>query len=282
MTGGDAFGVAGRLYPWKPSLALGRAAILDELARAGVALAPPVLDLGCGDGMFARAMAELGLLERVDVGADWDIGELRAMVVRPRLGAVRADLAALPFAEGSFGSVLCVTVLSSLLGGPEALERAAAELGRVLRPGGVALVAVATTAFAGEAWAPKALLRLGLAGAAGRFGRWMNERNDHYHLHDEAGWTGLLARAGLEVEACRYPLTGSLVRLQSWVAAVPGADLPRRLGWRAAERLEAGVVGGLLSALGGRAARAEAERPDAERRAEARYLLLVARRPSAA
>src|SRR4051812_22198626 len=228
MTRNDAFGVAGRLYPWKPALALGRAAILDELARAGVALAPPVLDLGCGDGMFARAMAELGLLKRVDVGADWDIGELRAMVVRPRLGAVRADLAALPFADGSFGSVLCVTVLSSLLGGPEALERAAAELGRVLRPGGVALVAVATTAFAGEAWVPKGLRRLGLAGAAGRFGRWMNERNDHYHLHDEAGW------AGLEVEACRYPLTGSLVRLQSWIAAVPGADLPRRLGWRAA------------------------------------------------
>src|SRR4051812_39119247 len=130
MTRNDAFGVAGRLYPWKPALALGRAAILDELARAGVALAPPVLDLGCGDGMFARAMAELGLLERVDVGADWDVGELRAMVVRPRLGAVRADLAALPFADGSFGTVLCVTGLSSLVGGPEALGRGAAERGR--------------------------------------------------------------------------------------------------------------------------------------------------------
>src|SRR4051794_35037938 len=108
----------------------------------------------------------------------------------------------------------------------------------------------------------------------------MTERNDHYHLQDEGGWTGLLARAGLEVEACRYPLTGGLVRLQSWIAAVPGADLPRRLGWRAAERLEAGVVGGLLAALGGRAAAAEARRPDAGRRMKARYLLLVARRPA--
>src|SRR5689334_13487836 len=169
MSGEASLAVAGRLYTKSLAVALSRAGMLAELARAGVEFRRPVADLGCGDGLFARALREVGLLDEVDVALDHGLTSLEALALRPRLGAARGDLAALPFASGSLGTVLCVTVLNALEGGADAVGRALLELRRVLRPGGAAVVVVSTPAFTAEAWPRKALLRLGLPGAAGRF-----------------------------------------------------------------------------------------------------------------
>ena len=98
-----------------------------------------VLDVGCGSGVVTRAIAT-----RVGPGG-------RAVGVDPssELLAIARDLARggasgeriefhegsalrLPFADGSFDAVVCVTVLSHVPGGDGAIP----ELVRVLRPGG--------------------------------------------------------------------------------------------------------------------------------------------------
>lgn len=85
-----------------------------------------VLDLGCGAGhSFAR------LAPRPTVGVDIDAGALQGQE-RP---TVVADMRALPFAAGSFASVLAVHSLEHV---PDP-QRVLVEAARVLEAGGVAV-----------------------------------------------------------------------------------------------------------------------------------------------
>jgi len=97
-------------------------------ALAAVAEARPhsVLDAGCGDGVFARAVAAPTV-----VGID----AAPAMVERARSRGVDARLAQiehLPFTDGSFDVVVCNWTLYHL----QDVGRGLAELARVVRPGG--------------------------------------------------------------------------------------------------------------------------------------------------
>lgn len=86
-----------------------------------------VLDAGCGPGMLPRLFHEQGC--RV-VGIDLEAGAFRPAPLHPRVA--QADVFRLPFAAGQFDLVTAVNLLFLL---PEP-ERALAELGRALRPGG--------------------------------------------------------------------------------------------------------------------------------------------------
>ncbi len=97
-------------------------------ALAAVAEARPhrVLDAGCGDGVFARAVAAPEV-----VGVD----NAPAMVEPARSRGVDAregDIQRLPFENGEFDVVVCNWTLYHL----QDVERGVAELARVLRPGG--------------------------------------------------------------------------------------------------------------------------------------------------
>jgi SAM-dependent methyltransferase len=100
---------------------------LDRLAGAG-----PVLDLGCGRGYWMEHLARRGIAA---VGVEHD--RTRA-VVAARFGPVAAgDGARLPLADASVGLVWCLHVLHHL---PDP-ARVLAEVRRVLRPGGVLVMA---------------------------------------------------------------------------------------------------------------------------------------------
>jgi hypothetical protein len=172
-------------------------------------------------------------------------------------------------------------MFDALEGGAEGVESALAELRRVLRPGGTIVVVVSTPAFTVEAWPRKELLRLGLSRAAERFARWLDRRNDRVVVRDEDAWLAAFGRVGLTVERRAYPLSGRLARRQSWLALMRGGDLPRRLGWGGVARVQGHVQGALLRLLGAGPLRRENGREEALRRRDARYLLLVARKPAA-
>jgi ubiquinone/menaquinone biosynthesis C-methylase UbiE len=94
-----------------------------------------VLDVGCGTGAFLRAGTERG----VDVvGIDVDTGALESASVFGDVALVDLEAGTLPFDDASFDGLVVKDVLEHLLcPGP-----VVAELYRVLRPGGRAIVSV--------------------------------------------------------------------------------------------------------------------------------------------
>lgn len=101
----------------------------------------PVLDLGSGMGVMARALAHLSLaVESVDVSAEDQ--EVAASLtegtgLESRVRFTAADGAALPFSDGAFASAVSFNVLHHLADGASVLR----EVVRVVRPGGVLVLA---------------------------------------------------------------------------------------------------------------------------------------------
>lgn len=170
-------------------------------------LLPPAgratLDLGCGEGRFARALAAEG--HRV-TGADVS-PELVELARRADAGGsyVVADAEELPFPDAAFDLVVAFNVLSCVGN----LERAVAETARVLEPGGRLCASVVHPVY--TAGRPQ-------EGAWVIDGGYLEER-----LHTErvrrgdaelafanvhrplGAYTGALERSGLQIEALREP-----------------------------------------------------------------------------
>jgi SAM-dependent methyltransferase len=108
----------------------------DLLDAARVGPGVRVLDVGCGPGHLCAAAAARGA---IPTGIDLAGGMVAAARRRhPELTFERADAEALEFADGAFGAVLAAFVVNHL----PCPERAAAELRRVVAPGGRVAVAM--------------------------------------------------------------------------------------------------------------------------------------------
>ncbi|MGH7037340.1 MAG: class I SAM-dependent methyltransferase [Stellaceae bacterium] len=100
------------------------------LDAAAVAAGMRVLDLACGPGLVAAAVAERGA---EPIGTDFSAAMLaEARARNPTIRFERADAESLPFAEGDFDTVLSNFGVHHF---PEP-ARALSEVRRVLRPGG--------------------------------------------------------------------------------------------------------------------------------------------------
>lgn len=110
--------------------------VLRMLARAGVELHDArVLDVGCGLGLEFANLLRWGAGVEGLFGIDLMHERLRAARVRSGAGLARASAAALPFADACFDLVCQNVVFSSIIDAATRRDTAA-EMQRVLRPGG--------------------------------------------------------------------------------------------------------------------------------------------------
>lgn len=212
-----------------PSLALWRAAEIAALRE--VHFEPPVLDLGCGDGLVTSMV-----LSTIAIGVDPDPGPLERVSrlgVYQRLEAAPAQGMAVP--SGSIGTVLSNSVLEHVAD----LDAVLAAVARVLRPGGTLVVTTPTQAFSN--W-----LTLPLPAYA----VWRNRTLAHLNLWPVPIWRQHLTDAGLEIVEVVPYLRRPLVTLwdalelaqQVWI----GERRVFSLVWR---RLPPCVLGSLSRAL---------------------------------
>jgi SAM-dependent methyltransferase len=170
--------------------------------RPLLALAPPwpgarVLDVACGTGVVARAVASIAAADGLVVAVDRSPAMAAATRIRaaeesaPRLYATVMDAHALALADQSFDLVYCQFGLMLMAEPP----RAAAELARVVRPGGVVAAVV---------WsAPAAVVGFSAYFAAAHAtvpGALAPERHPVFSLSAPGALNTLLAAAGLHVE----------------------------------------------------------------------------------
>lgn len=120
-----------------------RAPVLTvDLRRLELGPGGRALDLGCGRGRHAHALARQANLSVT--GVDADAAELAATRDGLRLMAakdwllVNADARRLPFPDGAFDGVICSEVLEHIID----YDAALAEIARVTRPGGVFALSV--------------------------------------------------------------------------------------------------------------------------------------------
>jgi SAM-dependent methyltransferase len=134
---------APRLPSYEPQLSSFHRAFAGELGSIVECLplrrGMRVLDLACGDGFYARRMAERLGPGSLVVGADANLAYLHDCKAsgaggpdQARSGFVGSQFDRLPFPDGTFDLVWCAQSLYSL---PDAVA-AVASMARVLRPGG--------------------------------------------------------------------------------------------------------------------------------------------------
>jgi SAM-dependent methyltransferase len=138
-------GVEDRYAPYEPANLFRLQRLERDLARALrlAGLLPlnevRALDVGCGGGWWLRTLLRWGARPANLAGVDALAAAVTAArAVHPGVAVVRASADALPFATATFDLVSQFTVFSSILDAT-VRRQAAAEMLRVLRPGGVVL-----------------------------------------------------------------------------------------------------------------------------------------------
>ncbi len=97
----------------------------------------PVLEAGCGSGQWMHFFKRHGI---ESVGIDWSPAlQQRSLDFDPTVRFDTGDMRDLPYADGSFGSLIALGSPEHVIDGPRQIFR---EFFRVLRPGGVGIVTV--------------------------------------------------------------------------------------------------------------------------------------------
>ena len=110
-----------------------RARVVRRLVSKFATPGQPILDAGCGTGLNLRH------LPPGSTGIDINPRNLELIRARlPQHRVVEGDIEAMPFTDGSFGTVLCTEVIEHVPDPASALR----EFRRVLEPGGVLIGSV--------------------------------------------------------------------------------------------------------------------------------------------
>ena len=168
-----------------------------------------VLDVGCGDGLFAKILFE-NTEDRIDTGIDFNPVELRKAC---KTGIYKnlfvCDASNMPFQDSCYDMVFSNSVLEHI---PD-LEGTLSEIGRILKPGGRLVFTVPSQYLSEQLLFPAILNRIGLKA----FGRYYIDTKQrlwkHYHLYSPDEWRTLLKKNGLDIITYEYIHPEPITRL---------------------------------------------------------------------
>ena len=157
-------------------------------------LEPPILDIGCGDGLFA-ALAYPG---KQVWGIDVNLTEIRRAQSTAAYNAlVCGSICDVSLPRGFFSSAIANCSLEHV---PE-LDRALANIRSALRPGGEFLAIVPTPEWTRLLAIPQLLRQAGLVGLADAYGRGLDSVFHHIHLYDDVEWRRRIEAVGFQVRS---------------------------------------------------------------------------------
>ncbi|MBX3231654.1 MAG: class I SAM-dependent methyltransferase [Labilithrix sp.] len=183
-----------------------------------IALAEPLLDVGCGDGLFAR----LAYPQKQAWGIDINPSEVqRAQRTAAYQTLICGNIVGVHLPTSFFGSAIANCSLEHV---PD-IHGALVNICGALKPAGQLVLIVPTPDWTYHLAIPEALRAAGLTGLAQAYGDALDRVFSHVHLYDAAGWRERLYRAGFDVDEVR-PIA---MRPTSW--AFDLMLYPSLLGW---------------------------------------------------
>ncbi len=157
-------------------------------------LKKPVLDIGCGEGLFANMVFD----EKIETGIDPNPKELERA---KKLGGYGELLQCygnnIPKPDESFETIISNSVLEHIENVDEILEEAY----RLMKPGGRFYFTVPSDKFEQYTFLSQLLQFLGLKSLERYWRRFFNKFWVHYHCYTPDGWAELGEKHGFEVEA---------------------------------------------------------------------------------
>lgn len=173
-------------------LALPRTA--ECLALRKFKLKTPILDLGCGDGVFSETCFGK---KAIDVGLDLDLSEIKiAEKSRIYKKVVRASASSMPFKDGHFKTVIANSVLEHIEGNLGPVLR---EINRVLEKGGTLILTVPRPVISNYLFFPRIFKNLKLDWLARAYIGLKQRLWKHHHLLEEQEWQKHLEKVGFEM-----------------------------------------------------------------------------------
>lgn len=152
----------------------------------------PILDIGCGEGMFAQCLFSTP----IDTGIDPNQKELeRAATYQSYQELIACSGDNIPKNDGSYQTIFSNSVLEHI---PD-IEAVIAECHRLLADDGVFYVTIPTNYFEQYTWTYQVLSALRLTGLAKRYASFFNQFWRHYHCYTIDQWQQLFAKHGFDV-----------------------------------------------------------------------------------
>ena len=183
-------------YVRNAPLALAMERSMECEIMSGQEFVRPILDIGCGDGLFAYILFD----ESLDVGIDLNHQELertRELGIYGEL--IECDGSHIPKESGLFNTIFSNSVLEHI---PD-LQPVLTEAYRLLGSGGRFYVTIPTDKFDTYTVCYQLLSRLGLRAMAEAYRRFFNRFWKHFHFHAREDWEHIFERSGFEVLAVR-------------------------------------------------------------------------------
>jgi len=154
----------------------------------------PILDLGCGEGLFALNLVD----EKIDVGVEPNPVELeRAHSLNKYIELIGCFGDSIPKQDKSFQTIFSNSVLEHI---PD-IKPVLLELHRLLADNGQAYFTLPTDKFDQYSVGYQFLSGLGLKGFALQYKNMFNKFWRHYHCYNKADWELLFNQCGFKVKA---------------------------------------------------------------------------------
>ncbi|MBL7068814.1 MAG: class I SAM-dependent methyltransferase [Candidatus Omnitrophica bacterium] len=195
--------------PWIPICKSIEAKVIKSLE-----LIPPVLDIGCGNGLFAS----FSFNQKIDTGLDYDKNAVEEAKKRGVYNEVRlGDAQALPLKKDTFNTVVSVCAIEHIPGLNDVLSNAH----KVLKDGGRFIFTVPSEEFGESLFGARLYRFLGARRLAKRFAETKNRKSGHIHIYSPAGWEETLRGQGFRVESIDYIFPKEAVFLWSFFHSLP-------------------------------------------------------------
>jgi 2-polyprenyl-3-methyl-5-hydroxy-6-metoxy-1,4-benzoquinol methylase len=153
----------------------------------------PVLDIGCGEGLFAKML----FMERLDTGIDPNQRELsRAREIGAYAELIQCKGDNIPKPDESYNTIMSNSVIEHI---PD-IRPILNEAHRLLKPNGRMYLTVPSDKFDQYTLGSQSLSFFGMQKLQQKFRSFFNRFWDHYHFYTPEGWAKIVTEAGYEVE----------------------------------------------------------------------------------